>query len=75
MPKEIKSYQCETCGATYDTVEAANNCEHVHVHVKTIERELYNSGSVYPTVLYVRLSNGALWSCKLVRQIQYGKGD
>lgn len=75
MPKEIKQYQCEVCGATYDTVEAANDCEHVHIHAVAVEKELYSSGTVYPGMLYVRLSNGALWSYKLIRQIQYGEGD
>ncbi len=75
MPKEIKQYQCEVCGATYDTVEAANDCEHVHIHAVVVEREIYSPGTVYPGMLHVRLSNGALWSYKLIRQIQYGEGD
>ncbi len=75
MPKEIKSYQCEVCGATYDTVEAANDCEHVHIHVGVIERELYSFGAVYPDYLRVRMSNGSSWVYNLHRQAQCGEGD
>lgn len=75
MAKEIKSYQCEVCGATYDTEEAANDCEHVHIHVRAIERESYCSGAVYPDLLYVRMSNGSLWAYTLGRRSQYGEGD
>ena len=75
MPKEIKQYQCEVCGATYDTEEAANDCEHVHIHAVAVEKELYSLGCVYPGMLHVRMSNGALWVYKLGRQIQYGEGD
>ena len=75
MPKKVETYQCEICGATYDTVEAANDCEHVHIHVGVIEKELYSFGTVYPDLLHVRMSNGSLWVYKSVRQIQYGEGD
>lgn len=70
MPKEIKQYQCEFCGATYDTVEAANACEHIHIHAVGIEKELYSLGCVYPGLLHVRMSSGALWVYKLGKSIE-----
>lgn len=73
--REIKQYQCEICGAVYDTVEAANDCEHVHIHVEAIEKELYSFGTVYPNYLDVRMSNGSLLGYKLSNRNQYGKGD
>lgn len=70
VAKEIKQYQCEICGALYDSEDAAIDCEHVHAHISAVERKLYSPGHVYPDILHVRLNTGSLWVYKLIRKIE-----
>lgn len=60
MPKEIKSYQCETCKKVYSTVERAEICEEAHIHPVDIVDELFNMGAVEPCGLRVKMSDGSV---------------
>lgn len=60
MPKEIKTYQCETCKKVYATVERAEICEKRHIHPVDIIDELFNMGAVEPCGLMVKMSDGSV---------------
>ena len=60
MPKEIKSYQCETCKKVYATVERAEICEESHIHPVDIVDELFNKGAIEPQGLRVKMSDGSV---------------
>ena len=60
MPIEIKQYQCDICGATYATEGLARDCEMSHVHVKSIDAEIYNMYSTVPDRLDVKMSTGVI---------------
>lgn len=60
MPKEIKSYQCETCKKVYATVERAEICEESHIHPVDIVDELFNRGAVEPYCLMVKMSDDSV---------------
>lgn len=66
MPKEIKKYQCELCGALYDSQQLALECEHVHLHVVSIDRELFAPGGFRgPSIIHVKLGDGSVMAYKL----------
>ena len=60
MPKEIKSYRCETCKRVYATFTAAETCEESHIHPVDISEELFRSGEIEPRVLMVKMSDGSV---------------
>lgn len=60
MPKEIKSYQCETCKKIYPSVERAERCEESHIHPVDILEELFHFGEIEPRVLMVKMSDGSV---------------
>lgn len=60
MPKEIKSYQCETCKKVYATFKGAETCECRHIHPVDIPEELFGAGAIEPQVLMVKMSDGSV---------------
>ena len=60
MPKEIKSYQCETCKKVYATVERAEICEESHIHPVDIVDELFNKGAIEPQGLMIKMSDDSV---------------
>ncbi len=66
MPKEIKKYQCETCGAIFDSEETALNCEILHNHVKAVLQERHSTYNKNPSVLEVELTDGTVVEYQIV---------
>lgn len=60
MPKEINSYQCDTCKKVYATFTAAEICEERHIHPVDISEEFFNFGEIEPRVLMVKMSDGSV---------------
>ena len=65
MPKEIKKYQCELCGSLYDSKQLAIECEHVHLHAVSIERELFTGAFRAPAIIHVKLGDGSIRAYKM----------
>ena len=60
MPKEIKQYQCEICGAVYDDEEDAVDCESQHLRISAVHSKLYGPGAKLPSTVYLKMSNGTI---------------
>ena len=60
MPKEIKSYQCETCKKVYATFSSPESCEWRHIHPVDIPEELFRAGDIEPRALMVKMSDGSV---------------
>ena len=60
MPKEVKKYQCETCGAIYETEDQAAVCEVNHIHAQYISGERYTKRGDIPASVDVKMSDGSV---------------
>ena len=56
--KTIIKYQCELCGAVYDTKEQAEECEARHCKIKRLIRASYADWKDTPYTIYVEMEDG-----------------
>lgn len=65
--RKLTKYQCEICGAVYDTEAEAQKCDLTHVRITGMEVGFYAHAAVYPSRIDVEMQDG--------KQISYTRSE
>ncbi len=58
--KEVSKYQCERCGAVFDSEEGARECEQVHLKPKSAKGYRYRALKKYPDAIRLTFEDGSV---------------
>lgn len=56
--KIINKYQCDICGAVYDTEAEAKKCEFTHIMLTGQVTGIYSHAMEYPSWIEVKMADG-----------------